>query len=482
MLLGNLTIKSWNSSTSAFDKTEATEDFNVDSSGYAASNITLSSDANGNQTYDGLQAYTYDAWNRLKTVAHAYGTGSSNAGQVSSTMSYDGLGRRITKTVSGTGSWDCTYHYYLDKNRVIEERNGSNLVLKQFVWGRRYIDELVQTSINSDPTNTSHQTCDVNYWAMQDANFNVLGIADSSGVLKERYEYGPYGQRTTFISPGTNDPYCMSSTDSSQRVVTSGSVTQPYGICEVGHQGLLHDEESGLVNDRSRYINPATGRFLSRDRIGYFDSMNLYEYVQSNPFLNVDPLGLAILITYWDGTTWQIDPTATAFENALNTVAPGTVEDISITGHGSGGIMYFGDSDGPFNGGFPLNLLMPGHWLPGKEWGKMNDNTDNIQMGGGKKAPILDGNGKDLTALLNRALTTGGGISLQGCNSDSLAKDMSKSLPNHPVSGISGAAGRPAFTSNVTFGYGGTHTYINGAPPPSGWQQAWEIIQGIFGN
>ncbi len=47
--------------------------------------------------------------------------------------------------------------YYLDKNRVIEERNGSNLVIKQFVWGRGYIDELVQTSINSDPTNTSHR-------------------------------------------------------------------------------------------------------------------------------------------------------------------------------------------------------------------------------------------------------------------------------------------------------------------------------------
>ncbi len=69
-VIDDLTIKSWNSSTSAFDKTEAVEDFAVDSSGYASN--TLSSDANGNQTFDGIQAYTYDAWNRLKTVAHAY--------------------------------------------------------------------------------------------------------------------------------------------------------------------------------------------------------------------------------------------------------------------------------------------------------------------------------------------------------------------------------------------------------------------------
>ncbi len=128
---------------------------------------------------------------------------------------------------------------------------------------------------------------------MQDSNFNVLGVADSSGVLKERYEYGPYGQRMTFISPGTNDPYCMASTDSSQKVVTSGSVTQPYGICEVGHQGLLQDEESGLVYDRRRYLSPQTGRFLGRDPLGYWEQMSLYEYLGSSPLLYVDPFGLS---------------------------------------------------------------------------------------------------------------------------------------------------------------------------------------------
>ncbi len=290
-VIDDLTIKSWNTGTSAFDKTEVVEPFTVDSSGYATN--TLSSDANGNQTFDGIQAYTYDAWNRLKTVAHAYrdSGGTLHAGQTSSTMSYDGLGRRITKTVSNTGSWDCTYHYYLDHNSVIEECNGSNLVLKQFVWGRQYIDELIQTSINSDPTNTSHQTCDVNYWACQDANYNVLGIVDSSGVLKERYEYSPYGQRNVFYSPGTNDPYCMAPTTSSQRVVTSGSVTQPYGICEVGHQGLMHDEESELVYNRARYIWPSLGRFGQHDPVEYIVGRNLYEYESGRPNVRLDPSG-----------------------------------------------------------------------------------------------------------------------------------------------------------------------------------------------
>ncbi len=64
----DLTIKSYNSSTSSFDTTELQEHFTVDSSGYASD--TLAYDANGNLTYDGTQSYTYDAWNRLMTVAH----------------------------------------------------------------------------------------------------------------------------------------------------------------------------------------------------------------------------------------------------------------------------------------------------------------------------------------------------------------------------------------------------------------------------
>ena len=38
-----------------------------------ASNLTqYTYDRNGNLTYDGLQQYTYDAWNRMMTAAHAY--------------------------------------------------------------------------------------------------------------------------------------------------------------------------------------------------------------------------------------------------------------------------------------------------------------------------------------------------------------------------------------------------------------------------
>ena len=96
-------------------------------------------------------------------------------------MSYDAKGRRISKAVSNTGQWDCTYHYYLDQDSVIEEQNGSAQTIKQYVWGKQYIDELVQTSINSSPS--SQSTCDVPYWACQDANWNVLGVVDACAAV-----------------------------------------------------------------------------------------------------------------------------------------------------------------------------------------------------------------------------------------------------------------------------------------------------------
>jgi len=39
-----------------------------------------------------------------------------------------------------------------------------------------------------------------------------------------------------------------------------------------------------------RYYNPVTGRYLSRDPIGYRDGLNNYIYVHNNPINHIDPL------------------------------------------------------------------------------------------------------------------------------------------------------------------------------------------------
>jgi RHS repeat-associated protein len=109
------------------------------------------------------------------------------------------------------------------------------------------------------------------YWALQDANYNVLGIIDSSGVLTERYQYTPYGQRKVFFSDGANDVGCYAPTLAGRRRVSDtqadGAPTayDAWAINDVGHQGLLHDEELGLVYNRARDLAPEISRFMQRD-------------------------------------------------------------------------------------------------------------------------------------------------------------------------------------------------------------------------
>jgi RHS repeat-associated protein len=206
-------------------------------------------------------------------------------------MGYDVRGRRITKAVANTGSWDCAYNYYHDADSVVEEQNGSAQTIKQYVWGQTYIDELIQTSLNSNPT--SQSTCDTPYWAEQDANWNVLGIVNGSGVLTERYEYSAYGQRTPYISAGSNDPFCTAATIASTRF-TAGGTIEPWAICEIGHQGLVHDEENYLVYNRARYLSTSLGRLMTRDPAGYADSFSLYSYCNVHPTEIQDPTGLWI--------------------------------------------------------------------------------------------------------------------------------------------------------------------------------------------
>ena len=62
------------------------------------------------------------------------------------------------------------------------------------------------------------------------------------------------------------------------------------------YTGREFDAETGLYYYRAKYYDPATGRFLSEDPIGFLNGdRNLYVYVGNQPTAKTDPSGLQSL-------------------------------------------------------------------------------------------------------------------------------------------------------------------------------------------
>lgn len=221
-------------------------------------------DAAGNtttmpQVTDPTQSFTavYDAWNRVVSVIAS--------GTTVAQYQYDGQNRRGVKLTYSGGSLSETRHFYSTNTwQDIEERVGTSTSKdKQYVWGFRYVDELV---CRDDATPERLYTC-------QDASFNLTSITDTSGTPQERYLFSPYGNRTIL--------------NASWIVINSSSFDWV-----IAHQGLLYDVESGLIYNRNRILHLGTGTFLTRDLITYLSGANLYALDSSNPLANVDPTGL----------------------------------------------------------------------------------------------------------------------------------------------------------------------------------------------
>jgi len=128
-----------------------------------------------------------------------------------------------------------------------------------------YIDDLV--CLVNDPGSSN-----VTYFACRNHNFSVTAMLNSSGGVAERYDYNPYGERLIL-----NPDYTTRS---------SSAISNP-----VGFQGLFHDDETGLIYVRNRYLNTALGRWMTRDPKRYSDGQNLYEYVRSRSVVLMDPSG-----------------------------------------------------------------------------------------------------------------------------------------------------------------------------------------------
>ena len=220
-------------------------------------------DLNGNLTEYDNERYEYDVENRLIKYERDDSLGVL---ELTVDYEYDGLGRRIKKTVKEEPSGPTTVTQYLyDGIQVIGEYDDSSTpkILRRYIYNKQggpdeiyaFVDEMTD---GSGPNRAI-------YYYHKDARGSVIAVTSASGLVVDDYAYSAFG------------------------VDTDGQDTtgQPYR-----YTGRRFDEETGLYYYRARYYHSEMGRFLQVDPIGYVSHMNLYGYVRNNPTNLTDPLGL----------------------------------------------------------------------------------------------------------------------------------------------------------------------------------------------
>lgn len=209
------------------------------------------------------QSATYDAWNRLTQITTDSGMQQNQ---------YDGRNYRTVQEDGGAS--EPRHFYYTPGWQVVEERLGTSPATadaeRQFVWGIRYIDDLVLR----DRDTTGGGMLNERLYGMQDANWNMIAVCDASGTVQERYAYTSYGV-PLFLTPAFGT---RSSSDYDWETL---------------YCGYRYSAGSELFQIRNRTYLSQIGTWLQRDPIGYPNGFNSYGYHAA--VNSVDPYGLMSL-------------------------------------------------------------------------------------------------------------------------------------------------------------------------------------------
>ena len=208
-------------------------------------------DNNGNITSDGVYTYT---WNQLNQLIEVH-QGTTLVAQ----YDYDGLGRRVKKTVSGT----VTLFYYDLQGRLIAETDSSGSPLRDYIYQN---NNLVALKLYGSQAGV--------YYVISDHLGTPQQVVDNTGTVVWKAVYPPFGRAQVLVGTITNN---------------------------IRFKGQYFDAETGLHYNFHRYYDPETGRYISADPIGLAGGNNLFAYVQNDPVNFVDPWGLEMQDFFRDG-------------------------------------------------------------------------------------------------------------------------------------------------------------------------------------
>jgi RHS repeat-associated protein len=165
----------------------------------------------------------------------------------------DAFGRRIGKRVDGTLVQGFLYRDWL---RPVAELNGSGAVVAEFVYGTRAnVPDYIIKGVTKYAVIADHL-----------GSPRLIVKADTGDVV-QRLDYDVWGR----VTADSNEGF------------------QPFGFA-----GGLYDRHTGLVRFGARDYDPATGRWTTKDPIGFTGGdANLYGYLLGDPVNLTDSMGEA---------------------------------------------------------------------------------------------------------------------------------------------------------------------------------------------
>ena len=279
--------------------------------------LSFALDANGqliSVTGSRSEAYTFDANGNRSSYSTSTGNLLLSDGQFSYT--YDFEGNRKTRTRLSDGQvteffWD---HRNQLTKALVKDANGILLKELRFTYdveGRR-------VGVWVDADGAGPGTAD-QVWTIYDGANPYMDF-DGNGELQTRYLYGP-GIDELFARIGAGeDPewYLVDRLGSVRQIVDgAGTILDEIVYDSFGNvlsesnpsqgdrfkfTGREFSPELGIYYYRARWYDPATGRFISQDPIGFSaGDPNLYRYVGNAPGDATDPEGLLPL------NEWRLD-------------------------------------------------------------------------------------------------------------------------------------------------------------------------------
>ncbi len=173
----------------------------------------------------------------------------------------------------------------------------------------------MQAGYNADGLRAWKQTAAGRTYTLYDGEEPICEL-DATGAVTAVNTFGANGLLARHTAVGSVFYTFDQQGSTAQRLDGAGNVLTAHGFDAFGTSltanaaptdpyagygaqwGYRADAETGLLLLGQRYYDPASGRFLNRDPIGYEGGTNLYAYGEDDPIDSIDPTGLSVSVIF----------------------------------------------------------------------------------------------------------------------------------------------------------------------------------------